>query len=1045
MIAQLIADTPPQGFKPFSSFPAFGGRSIGKAIPTAAVLRSQVFANDERTIVLAKSSVKPRSQGRPSKWLLSEDDLGLLNDLFSMYDLLEPMYNQWNTSQRFQFSNRLTCCKALFCLNATYRMQGLLANRERREKPGKDEDDSDSGADEPQIRTLPDRASVFEPGPKAAILRIGTGTDLMWGWWFDESPNTARSEDVMRAVECIKSSLQCVSILSNLEGESTNIRALRMMYQSATLLAVSEFRCRWPQSFPVTQEGLNDMLDRIQPPTRKTPKPSKLRVEDNTSENDELEEEGHSGGEGSTGDGGENEDDDEGRGAADGRRERSDDDDDPEEAEAITSEIEIDKDLESISDGSELDADGPALRKASSAKKATPSSQRPILKPTSPKVKLTLKRTEGARLSTRAEAKKPLAQPQAPSRHIRNDNKPIRLAKGKSKMVEPVIPMDVDNQTPTHPPARDDPETFQAGSGAEAEMEESMLRWSPEWEEEAEEPSRVVESVSGGVMLVMKILRGRESEDEKVRAVSDFLEGCVNNIIENEEDAKSLRNKVLSDFIAKHPKLEAKKAESLDTLNTKTAKTKKKDDPRNRPEFAPKPTDQWIAELTPQIEADPYYNFTMTSFNTVKLRNDDLQRELYEDVFVLGKSEVLKEYVKDMPRNGKAIVMGGIWRDRGAALFKENKLDSAREAWKRSIRYSLSEPEDSPLPHPTAFIHTMKGTGLDEYNDLIACANNIAQSYIKQDKLSELYLKMMMRWESVFWKLGNTSAGYATIHDAISRRSSMFRNADILKTESFESASKYFGIRHPDPRGAEGRLYVFGGEHYDGRVLGDGWVLNLNEMNGWRPVPGPPSIIPPIYHQPLVIHEGKGYLFQGRNTVRVFDFATETWDEVTTQLRNGDPWRKLIPKNYLIAFAAHLYNGKIYVFGGREEDGEYGRNVMMSLDIETLLWDVWSGTPDVRGDVTVPGLRGYPCSWITDDKFYITLGSVKRKDHGPLADYMYHDIWSFDLVSHKWTDEKFAGNGPCLRTKAAHTFNDNWKKALVFGGTYLAPISVHTG
>ncbi|KAG8920036.1 hypothetical protein FRC01_000959 [Tulasnella sp. 417] len=504
------------GFKPFSSFPAFGGRGIGKAIPTAAVLRSQVFANDERTIVLAKSSVKPRSQGRLSKWLLSEDDLGLLNDLFRMYDLLEPMYNQWNTS--------------------------LLANRVRREKPGKDEDSSDSGADEPQIRTLPDRASAFEPGTKAALRRIDTDTDLMWGWWFDESPSTTRSEDVMRAVECIKSSMQCVSILSNLEGESTNIRALRMMYQSTTLLAVAEFRCRWPQSFPVTQECLNDM-DRIQSPTRKTPKPSKLRVEDNTTENDELEEEDYSGGEGNTGDWGENGGDDEGRGAADGSRERSDDDDDSEEIEAVTSEIEIDKDLESFSDGSELDSDGPALRKASSAKKATPSSQRPILKPTSPKVTLTRKRAEGARLSTRAEAKKPLAQPQAPSRQIRNDNKPIRLAKGKSKMVKPVIPMDVDNQTPTHSPPPDDPETFQAGSGDEAEMEESMQRWPPEWEEDAEEPSAVVESVSGGVMLVMKFLRGRESEDKKVEAVRDFLEDCVNCTIENEEDAKAIAQK----------------------------------------------------------------------------------------------------------------------------------------------------------------------------------------------------------------------------------------------------------------------------------------------------------------------------------------------------------------------------------------------------------------------------------------------------------------------------------------------------------------------
>ncbi|KAG8920035.1 hypothetical protein FRC01_000958 [Tulasnella sp. 417] len=205
-------------------------------------------------------------------------------------------------------------------------------------------------------------------------------------------------------------------------------------------------------------------------------------------------------------------------------------------------------------------------------------------------------------------------------------------------------------------------------------------------------------------------------------------------------------------------------------------------------------------------------------------------------------------------------------------------------------------------------------------------------------------------------------------------------------------------------------------------------------MNGWRPVAGPPPGSPPVYHQPLIVHEGKGYLFQGQSTVRVFDFSPETWKESTTKLRNGDPWRKLIPKNYLIAYAAHLYKDKIYVFGGREEWGEYGRNVMMSLDIKTLLWDVWSGTPDVKGDVTIPGPRGYACSWIADDKFYVTLGSAKRKDQGPNADCTYLDIWSFDLASQKWTEEKFSGNGPCFRTQSAYTFNSAWQKALIFGG-----------
>ncbi|KIO27407.1 hypothetical protein M407DRAFT_232827 [Tulasnella calospora MUT 4182] len=518
---------------------------------------------------------------------------------------------------------------------------------------------------------------------------------------------------------------------------------------------------------------------------------------------------------------------------------------------------------------------------------------------------------------------------------------------------------------------------------------------------------------------------------------------------------------------------------------SRNTKAKKKGDPRKRPEHIPRPKDEWIAELTAQVEAGPFNNFPTKSFNSVKIRNDELQRELYRDVFILGKADDVEEYVQTLPRNGKAIAMGGIWRDRGAALFKEGKLDDAREAWKRSIRYSLSEPEGSPLPHPTAFIRAMEGTSLDQYNDLIACANNIAQSHIKEeshsevvvyqyDELNVLYLKMMIRWENVFSKLGNTSAAYAAIHEAVNHRASVFRNSDFMKADILGLAAKYVDIRHPDPRNIEairlvssdlqirgawkklrveststtpwtarigpstavynGSFYVFGGEHYNTSVLTDGWVFNLREMNGWRPVAGPPTGGPPIYHQPLIVHEGRGYLFQGQSNIRVFDFNTETWEELATKLRNGDPWRKFIPKNYLIAFAAHLYKDRIYVFGGREEWGEYGRNVMMSLDLKTLLWDVWSGTPDVKGDVTVPGPRAYACSWIADDKFYVSLGSAKRKDQGPNADYTYLDIWSFDLVSHKWTDEKFSGNGPCYRTQSAYTFNGAWGKAVVFGG-----------
>ncbi|KAG8943849.1 hypothetical protein FRC04_002472 [Tulasnella sp. 424] len=141
-----------------------------------------------------------------------------------------------------------------------------------------------------------------------------------------------------------------------------------------------------------------------------------------------------------------------------------------------------------------------------------------------------------------------------------------------------------------------------------------------------------------------------------------------------------------------------------------------------------------------------------------------------------------------------------------------------------------------------------------------------------------------------------------------------------------------------------------------------------------------------------------------------------------------------MPKNYLIAYAAHPYEGKIYVFGGREEWGEYGRNIMMALDLETLQWEIISGTTEVKGDFTHPGPRGYACSWIVGDKFYVTLGSAKRVDMGPDADHTYFDLWSLDLKSHKWTSQKMQGNPPSPRTQAVYTYNQAWNKSIVFGG-----------
>ncbi|KAG8986000.1 hypothetical protein FRB90_004286, partial [Tulasnella sp. 427] len=536
----------------------------------------------------------------------------------------------------------------------------------------------------------------------------------------------------------------------------------------------------------------------------------------------------------------------------------------------------------------------------------------------------------------------------------------------------------------------------------------------------------------------------------------------------------------------------------------------KKNDRSNKEVF--KTGDEWMKEVIARELKNPANLPPIRTFaESFKTRDEKQQKVLYDQIFIKGNSRAVEEYVAALPGNRKAITMGGLWRDRGGALFKQGRLDEAIEAWKSSIRSSLSEPTNSELPHKGALIPVPNDPGsLDEYGDFMACANNIAQCYMKQKKLAEaldwleecrclhkswgasrapsslpwnvllvpvqdfivLFIKMLMRQEHIFTELGNTSAAYAAVYSAFKHRANFLTNTDILKEEVEGTWTRYVQMRHPDPRniddlklidsslqvrGAwkkikipstnpsppprigpaiavyEGRLYMFGGEHETGKALMDGWVLDLHDMDGWHPIAGLPARTPAIYHQPLIVHKDKGYLFQGQETLRVFDFKTETWSEVQTSLRGNTPWRNFMPKNYLIAYSAHLYEGKIYVFGGREEWGAYGRNVMMSLDLETLQWDVVSGTVEVKGDVKHPGPRGYACSWVVGDRFYVTLGSAKREDQGADADHTYFDLWLFDLTTHAWTSHKMRGNTPCLRTQAAYSYNPSWNKAVVFG------------
>lgn len=241
---------------------------------------------------------------------------------------------------------------------------------------------------------------------------------------------------------------------------------------------------------------------------------------------------------------------------------------------------------------------------------------------------------------------------------------------------------------------------------------------------------------------------------------------------------------------------------------------------------------------------------------------------------------------------------------------------------------------------------------------------------------------------------------------------------------------------------------MFGGELPDeiGVCRRDGWVLNLRELDaGWRKLPPCPDIPDPdIRYMRFVVLGDKAYVFRGMPEVPVFDMRTETWSMIRTRMKDGSSWDTFFPGavRTLRAYAAEGHeSGEIYVFGGQDDHHLLGRNTLAVLDVKSRTWDIRAGTVEVRDDPSVPGPREHPASWMVDGKMYVSLGNANRGDalvhrqaHGAEHDYSYRDLWSFDLNSNQWTQEKYSGNTPCLRTEVGYVYNPSWRHAVVFGG-----------
>ena len=238
-----------------------------------------------------------------------------------------------------------------------------------------------------------------------------------------------------------------------------------------------------------------------------------------------------------------------------------------------------------------------------------------------------------------------------------------------------------------------------------------------------------------------------------------------------------------------------------------------------------------------------------------------------------------------------------------------------------------------------------------------------------------------------------------------------------------------------------GKLYAFGGADETGKTFSNGYVIDLIELSGWQELPPTPCQIQSSEYCRFVVHDAKAWVFRGEQAIPFFDLEKNVWNLAFTKFRDPKAsWSKFFPDRGLISYTAQVYEGKMYIFGGKSRQHDMGRNILMALDFADLTWEILSGDTVATPWNNLPVIRCHTCSWVCDGKLYITLGEVNRqgalfehKEYGA-GNWQLEDLWKYDIATKEWTEEKTRGNVPGMRSMAASTFNPQWNRAIVFGG-----------
>ncbi|KAG8962392.1 hypothetical protein FRC00_009685 [Tulasnella sp. 408] len=230
---------------------------------------------------------------------------------------------------------------------------------------------------------------------------------------------------------------------------------------------------------------------------------------------------------------------------------------------------------------------------------------------------------------------------------------------------------------------------------------------------------------------------------------------------------------------------------------------------------------------------------------------------------------------------GASNFAGMMWKEKGNELFKKGSYTEAREAYLNGIRLLLSQTKSY---NPTTVSGSNSATIVlgekdlwAEFLDVVACANNIAQSYIKEknhllglewlievhrmydafsigkgspnykwntvrvgiEEFTTTRMKPLLRQASIFNELGNSAAVTSAAWDAYVLVGNV-QNDAILKLAEECYIESRLKKRHPDPediskitysnadlqiRGAWNKLQVGKGNGHPGSRKGFASVL----------------------------------------------------------------------------------------------------------------------------------------------------------------------------------------------------------------------------